>query len=204
MKIPRFILLIIAFSSLIPCRVISPYVYCSENPLKHTELSDFLPDTLAYRYQNHPYILFHIGHYGYSWSLIVKINDKFHIHNGKVSYTGDKLIDETNNTHSFDSAKFISSNRYIINWAIDSLHWQSVGMTPQYPAEYLPISSSLEIHTKNNASIFNSDNAIGYRGPDSIGFNNRFHHICLLMRWLAIPELRQYIPESNIYDIPGK
>ena len=99
----------------------------------------------------------------------------------------------------FDTVAFLNANGKLLAWGLDTLPVIAKKMTPQHRTVYWPIYESLYGLNAKTGDEFFSDNAIGYSGPDSVAFNEKFTKLNMLMYWLAAPDVRQVIPESIIF-----
>ncbi|MDE7153573.1 MAG: hypothetical protein K2O00_03900 [Muribaculaceae bacterium] len=166
----------------------------SENILKRS-----LPDSLYTKLKNRPIIFYSSGHYGYSWSLIARIDSTYQIYCGRVSYTGDQNNNETSESIPFDTTKLIIHNNAILSWGFDSISVEATNMEKVYRSNYITLCTDLYVFNSNGVNIFNSGDAISFAGRDSIGFNEKFQKLCLIMMWLSDSRIRKYIPDSAIY-----
>lgn len=67
-------------------------------------LRSALPDSFYSEVENRPVLFYSYGHYGYTWSIITKIDNDFRAMSGKVDYRGAKRLIEPSADNSFDSA----------------------------------------------------------------------------------------------------
>ena len=114
--------------------------------------------------------------------------------NGSTKFWEEK-IEQT----PFDTIKFMKRNKGILQWGLDTLPAQAYKMTPQYSNAYSPFNYSLKVIYFGENLIFSSVNTTNYSGPDSAAFNDKYGRLCFIMFWLAAPEIRPYIPDSEIF-----
>lgn len=194
----RKIVLIIGLSV---CFILS---WAYKNPSYNEDNSDMallyriLPDSIHSMLHNKPILFYSYGHYGYSWAIATKTEDNIRVFSGRVSYSGDCYLENPRGRNRFDSAAFFLANKSLLSWGIDSISTESLTMKPIKCDSCISIHSILSVIDSCGKTVFNSDNTIAFSGPDSLKFNNKFHKLCLIMRWLSDPEIRPYITDSMI------
>lgn len=171
----------------------------SDYNIERDVLSEILPDSVYSLLKNRPIILYAYGHYGYSWSLITRIDNHLQAFSGNLSYGGNRYLTEPTEFNQFDSVSFFSANASLLSWGFDTIPVMGAKMTPIKRANYITLYKALYVINSKGDLVFNSNDAVAFSGPDSIGFNERFNRLCLIMRWLSEPNIRQYIPDSLIY-----
>lgn len=157
-------------------------------------LHDALPDSIYQTINNNPFIFFSYGHHGYSWSLVTRIDYRYKAFSGRVGYNGDKHLTPSTIVNEFDSVLFFLANKSVFEWGIDTIASEAVEMKGNELEYYVPIYDNLSIIDSNGACIFNSSNTPNFSGPDSLKFNESYHKLMLLMRWLSDPGIREYFP----------
>lgn len=187
------LLLIILFIWVAISSVCMPESQMSDNSSTRI-LREILPDSVYLSFKNKPMIFFSYGHYGYSWSIISVGFDDFTTCSGKVGYHGESTLVEQSEAIQIDSVLFFSENSKLILWGVDSLSVKAAEMTPLKRDTFMTIYSFLSIIDSDGKETFNSDDAIGFSGPDSLEFNHNFHRLWLIMYWLAEPNIRRCIP----------
>lgn len=150
-------------------------------------------DSIKMEMSGKDFMYYSIGHHGVVWSLIYREAGSYRMRIGAAQESNVVLNAE------FDTAAFFKTNAKLLAWGLDTLPVIAKGMTPQYRKEYWPIYESLYSLNMKTGDEFVSDNAIGFSGPDSLVFNEKFTKLNLLMYWLAAPEVRQVIPKSIIF-----
>lgn len=176
--------------------------YSNSNPEKTNYegiLYRSLPDSLFPLLENRPVIFYSYGHYGHSWSLIVKTDTNYRTFSGKVDYSGMRHFNETKRSDQFDTARLFSKNQAILSWGFDTISAEINKMKKVKREHYVTTYTDLSVFNSTGINTFSSDDAVAYSGPDSISFNKKFHKLCLIMWWLSDSKIRQYIPESAIY-----
>lgn len=131
------------------------------------------------------YIFYCSGHHGIIWSLITSDSSGIHLYNG----TTRTHIDYMNQSIS-DTLSFINNNLKTITWGLDSLDNTNHLITPLKDGVYKPIYNELDIIKDGNISFSYNDTKDYYSGTDSTKFNKLIY----LMRWLAAPSSRSYLP----------
>ena len=139
------------------------------------------------------FLYYSTGHHGVVWSLVYREAGSYRMRIGTTRGNNQVMNAE------FDTVAFLNANGTLLAWGLDTLPVIAKKMTPQYRTVYWPIYESLYSLNAKTGDEFFSDNAIGYSGPDSVAFNEKFTKLNMLMYWLAAPEVRQVIPESMIF-----
>lgn len=163
------------------------------------KLKRILPDSLDYLVKDRQVILYTYGHYGYSWAMITRIDSVFQAFSGRVSYGGKTALTTPCESNKIDSARLFSANRDLLLWGFDTMPTELSKMKEVKSERYVTFYRELLAYDSEGINVFNSNDAIAYSGPDSMIVNQKFHKLCLMMRWLSDTMLRQYIPESEIY-----
>lgn len=162
-------------------------------------LRQSLPDSLYTLLKNKPVIFYCYGHYGYSWSMIVKFDSIYNIYSGRVGYLGGRYLNKKNESISIDTLRLISNNRSLISWGLDTISTEAICMRKVQREVFVTFSADLSVFNADGINTFRSDDAIAYSGPDSICFNKKYEKLCLIMRWLSDSKIRPYLPDSVIY-----
>lgn len=158
-----------------------------------------LPDSLYSLLKNKSVIFYSYGHYGYSWSLIALIDGNYRTFSGRVGYLGDRHLSVMTESSRFDTTRLFSQNHALLSWGFDTISTEVRYMKKVRRQPYATSYSDLSVIDPEGKIVFNSDDAIAYSGPDSLGFNNKLNKLCLIMRWLSDAGFRQLIPDSLIY-----
>ena len=167
----------------------------SANNMCLNTLRSVLPDTIYQSVENRPCILYTYGHYGYSWSIVARIDNRYQAFSGRVGYCGDKYLSSSKPVNEFDTTSFFIANVPIFEWAFDSIAYLAKDMKAIPPKTFMTVYEDLSVINSNGEFTFSSLNTQTYSGSDSIKFNSSFHRLSLLMRWLADPEIRKYFPD---------
>lgn len=162
-------------------------------------LQQISPDSLYPLLKNRPIIYYTYGHYGYSWSLVVRIDSTYRIYSGHVDYSGDQYLDKTSESIPFDTTTLIVNNKALFSWGFDTISTEAVNREKVFRKPFLTIYADLWVFNADGLNIFCSDNAIAFTGSDSIAFNKKFDKLCLIMWWLSNSKIRKHVPESIIY-----
>lgn len=193
--------LFIFFTCLLISSIVSPTDEGSKlDPGKQScpnALFNGLPDIICKSIENKPFILFTYGHYGYSWSIVARIDNRYRAFNGRVGYYGDKFLSSSPPVNEFDSTSFFIANGTIFEWAFDSIAYLAKDMKEIPYEAFVTVHENLSVFNNNGELIFNSLDTQSYSGPDSVKFNSSYHRLSLLMRWLADPEIRKYFPDID-------
>ena len=150
-------------------------------------------DSLKVEMVGKDFLYYSTGHHGVVWSLIYREAGSYRMRIGTTRGNNQVMNVE------FDTVAFLNANGKLLAWGLDTLPVIAKKMTPQHRTVYWPIYESLYSLNAKTGDEFFSDNAIGYSGPDSVAFNEKFTKLNMLMYWLAAPEVRQVIPESIIF-----
>lgn len=191
---------IMFFAALIICFTLSATVPNCDNPESKAMPYPALPDSIYYLIKDKPIIFYSYGHYGYTWSLITRIDNNFQAFSGKVSYTGDCILTEPTKANQLDSTLLFSKNRVILTWGLDTIPTEGTEMKAIKRENYVTFYDNLSVFNSDGVNVFDSDDAIAFQGPDSLEFNNKFNRLCLLMKWISSPVIREYLPESLIRE----
>lgn len=65
---------------------------------------------------------------------------------------------------------------------------------------YVTFYKDISVIDSEGKTVFSSDDATAYSGPDSVSFNKKFQRLSLIMYWLSNAKIREYIPDSAIYQ----
>lgn len=160
-----------------------------ENQSVPQTVRDSLKVEMAGKY----FLYYSTGHHGVVWSLIYREAGSYRMRIGTTRGNNQVMNAE------FDTVAFLNANGTLLAWGLDTLPVIAKKMTPQHRTVYWPIYESLYGLNAKTGDEFFSDNAIGYYGPDSVAFNEKFTKLNMLMYWLAAPEVRQVISESIIF-----
>ena len=171
----------------------------SEDYSANSLIYNILPDTIVPLVENRPMLLYCYGHYGYSWSLVTKIEKEFRVFSGRVNYIGEQILRENTISNKNDSIKFFSANEDLLSWGFDSIAIESSKMKPDKGKHFVTVYESLYVIDSMGKCVFDSDNAQQFLGPDSVEFNKKFHKLSLIMWWLSDSSIRKYIPDSAIF-----
>lgn len=159
-----------------------------------------LLDCLDSSIKNSPKILYTYGHYGFSWSMVVKKDTTLQTFTGRIDYLGNSCLTENLTCNQFDSIRSFSKYKTLIQWGIDTLP-NEINQMKAIGQEYSGLTNSnLLILDSIGETVFNSNGNITFSGPDSLSFNSKLHHLRLIMRWLSCPQIRHYIPDSIIFS----
>lgn len=150
-------------------------------------------DSLKVEMVGKDFLYYSTGHHGVVWSLIYREAGSYRMRIGTTREYNQVMNAE------FDTVAFLNANGKLLAWGLDTLPVIAKKMKPQHRTVYWPIYESLYSLNAKTGDEFFSDNAIGYSGPDSVAFNEKFTKLNMLMYWLAAPEVRQVIPESIIF-----
>lgn len=154
-----------------------------------------LPRTICQSIENHPFILFTYGHYGYSWSIVARIDNRYQSFSGRVKYCGDTYLTTSTPAIEFDTIHFFTANETIFEWAFDSIASLAKDMKAIPHDTFATVYENLSVFNSDGEITFSSHDSQRFSGPDSIKFNSSFHRLSILMRWLADPEIRKYLPD---------
>lgn len=163
-----------------------------------------LPDSLYPILKNKPIIFYSYGHYGYSWSLIALIDSTYRAFSGRVGYLGDRHLNEATEANQFDTAQLFSQNSALLSWGFDTIPTEIIYMEKVNVKPYISFYIDFFVTDSVGKNVFSSDDAMVYSGSDSVNFNNKFHKLCLIMRWISDAGIRQFIPDSAIYSSRSK
>ena len=161
-------------------------------------LRNVLPDSVYSLLKGKSVIFYSYGHYGYSWSLIAKMDSGYQALSGRVSYVGELHFNKPTESSQFDTTHLFSQNNALFSWGFDTLASKIRSMKKISREPYVTFYTNLSIINSDGVNVFNSDDAVAYSGPDSLCFNKKYHRLCLIMRWLSDTNIRQYIPDSVI------
>lgn len=167
----------------------------NQNEMLHRSV----PDSLYSLLTGKSVIFYSYGHYGYSWSLIAKMDSGYQAFSGRAGYGGEHHFKKPSESEHFDTTQFFSKNQALISWGLDSIASAAKRMIKNSRVPYVTFYTNLSIVNSEGIDVFNSDDAVSYSGPDSSCFNKKYHKLCLIMRWLSDANIRQYIPDSIIY-----
>lgn len=150
-------------------------------------------DSLKVEMVGKDFLYYSTGHHGVVWSLVYREAGSYRMRIGTTRGNNQVMNAE------FDTVAFLNANGKLLAWGLDTLPVIAKKMTPQHRTVYWPIYESLYGLNAKTGDEFFSDNAIGYSGPDSVAFNEKFTKLNMLMYWLAAPDVRQVLPESMIF-----
>ena len=156
---------------------------------------NILPDTLLTLVEKHPTIFYTYGHYGYSWALLVKLDNKIQAFSGRVSSSGECFFTESTEFSKFDTVSFCMENRGLLLWGFDTIASEADGMRGVRRTHFVTFDTKLDVFNSDGENVFNSGGAIAFSGRDSLEFNKKYQRLCLIMRWISDAEFRQYITD---------
>lgn len=154
---------------------------------------EFLPDSIKEFVLDKQFILYDYGHHGKKWCLIYEDGYSYNIKIGTTRNESPNLASK------IDTAKLVDSYRNLICWGMDTLPNITKDMDRLYPKQWSGFYRSLSVFNRQSNCIFNSNNAIGFEGPDSIHINENFLTLCYLMYWISAPEIRHLLPGFDDY-----
>lgn len=163
-----------------------------------------LPDSLISLTEKYPMVFYSRGHYGQSWMLLTKVNNHFRVYSGSIDYAGNRNLTEAISLSQFDSCAFFCANKSLLSWTFDTFVTKSLKMIPIKNKPYMTIYKTISVINPYSDVEFTTDCSVTFSGPDSLEFNNKFHKLCLIMQWLSEPRIRQYIPDSVIFQEPAR
>lgn len=150
-----------------------------------------LPDTVYSLLKNKPVIFYSYGHYGYSWSLIAKTDSVYRAFSGGVDYGGGIHVNDSSESDQFDTTLLFSKYRNLLSWGFDTLSSEVSNMKKVKRKQYVTFYTNLSVINSDGISMFSSDDAVAYSGPDSVEFNKKFHKLGLIMWWISSSKIRQ-------------
>lgn len=162
-------------------------------------LQEVLPRSLQIKYNKSPYIFFSIGHRGYSWSIVANIDGQLSFISGEVNCSGEKIVRSQVFDNKSDSLNFIASNKDLLWGVFNTISHCSDETIVHKPKTYNPIHSNISIFNSNGNMTFNYEGAI--HSNDSLNDCpfKEVARIRLLMLWLAMPDIRQYLSTKDIF-----
>lgn len=194
---------IIFFPILILIAAISSVWANTRSNLTNTDSYDILqhtlPESIYCSLKNKQIIFYSFGHYGYSWSLIAKIDSTYHAYSGRIDYSGKVVLNHSSESMPFDTTKLFNHNEALLSWGFDTIATEAIKMKGLIRTPYIPLRADLVVFNSEGTIIFNSEDATAFAGKDSVNFNKKFQKLCLIMRWLSDARIREYIPPSAIY-----
>ena len=196
MKKLIFVVMTLLLSSI---GVMSPQNTDSVEVSDQSILRMILPDSIYSSIEGSRILFYTIGHHGYSWSLITMKDSAFLGYRGKELMTHTEM--EPIDFAQLDSTAFFSANRNLFLWGLDTIAVESRKMKPVERKLYFISYKSLSVMEPGQEpeDLFDASNIDFFSGQDSVAFNQKYHRLSFIMRWLADPDLRPYIPESLIY-----
>lgn len=154
---------------------------------------EFLPDSIKEIVSNRKFIIYDYGHHGKKWILIYEDGYSYNIKIGTTRNESPNLASK------IDTANLVDSYRNLICWGLDTLPNITKDMDRLYPKQWSGFYRSLSVFNRQSNCIFNSNNAIGFEGSDSIQINEKFLTLCYLMYWISAPEIRLLLPGFDDY-----
>lgn len=154
---------------------------------------EFLPDSIKEFVLDKRFIIYDYGHHGKKWCLIYEDGYSYNIKIGTTRNESPNLASK------IDTANLVDSYRNLICWGMDTLPNITKDMDRLYPKQWSGFYRSLSVFNRQSNCIFNSNNAIGFEGRDSIHINENFSTLCYLMYWLSAPEIRSLLPGFDDY-----
>lgn len=162
--------------------------------IKNSHVSlHILPDSIKEVITGKQFLLYDYGHHGKNWCLIYEDGDSYKIRIGTTRMKKPDL------EAKIDTALLIAHYRDLIGWGMDTLPSVTKNMVWQYPEQWSTFYNSLSVFNEHSNCVFNSDNAIGFEGPDSTIVNDNFSRLRYLMYWLSAPDIRSLLPGFDDY-----
>lgn len=154
---------------------------------------ELLSDSIKEIVSNRKFIIYDYGHHGKKWCLIYEEGDSYDIKIGTTRNEPHRSVS------IIDTMKLMDAYRDLICWGMDTLPNITKDMNRLYPKQWSGFYRSLSVFNQQSNCIFNSNNAIGFEGFDSIVVNDNFSKLCHLMYWLSAPEIRSLLPGFDDY-----
>lgn len=165
-------------------------------------LDRIMPDSICHKLKNNQIIFYSRGHYGYSWALIAKSDNRLRGFIGKVRYSGEATMEEIAESNQLNLDTLFEANRDILDWGFDTISSESANLTANKSSIYCSVTDDILVFNTDGECIFKSNGAASFSGPDSLEFNKKYHNLGLIMMWLSQPEIKQYIPNHAIFSRP--
>lgn len=154
--------------------------------------ADILPDSIKELISKRKFMIYDYGHHGKKWCLIYEDGVSYRYEIGSARNGCSISVSKT------DTAINLGAYSNLISWGLDSLPCLTKNMIPQYPRQWTTLYRSLCVYNGESDCIFDSNNAIGFKGCDSDIVNEKFLKLCYLMYWLSAPEIRDLLGTSPV------
>lgn len=160
-----------------------------------------LPDSVYQLVKGRPALLYSYGHHGYTWVVITPKDSSYQVYSGKVRSARDfSRIYEPMGGNQIDTATLFSKKRDLFDWAFGKMHSDLSNKKRIKGQFYATFYHRLSVIDSTGRTMFTQDAWDTYSGPDSKRFNKKMGKVMFIMLWLAMPELRDCIPESKVFE----
>lgn len=164
-------------------------------------LARTLPDSVYQLMKDRPALLYTYGHHGYTWVVITPKDSSYQVYSGKVRPARDfSRIYEPTGGNQIDTAMLFSKKRDLFDWAFGKMHSDLSNKKRIKGQFYATFYHRLSVIDSTGRTMFTQDAWDTYSGPDSKRFNKKMGKVMFIMLWLAMPELRDCIPESKVFE----
>lgn len=162
-------------------------------------LQKILPDSVYSFVKNKSFLLYTYGHYGCSWSILIREDSNIKAYSGRVDYSGNVYFAGQDKNNRFDSIAFFEENKSLIFWGLDTLRYDALKMLPVNDKAYTSIRETLYVINSDGEILFQPVDGVAFSESDDVDLNYKYNKLCLIMKWLAEPEIRKYLPDTLVF-----
>lgn len=164
-------------------------------------LARTLPDSVYQLVKGRPALLYSYGHHGYTWVVITPKDSSYQVYSGKVKSARDySRIYEPTGGNQIDTAMLFSKKRDLFDWAFGKMQSELRNKKRIKGQFYASIYHIFSVIDSAGRTMFTQDAWDKYSGPDSKRFNKKIGEVMIIMLWLSMPELRECIPEFEVFE----
>lgn len=164
-------------------------------------LARTLPDSVYQLVEGRPALLYAFGHQGYTWIVITPKDSSYQVYSGKVKSAIDySRIYEPTGGNQIDSALLFSKKRDLFDWAFNKMQTELSNKKRIKGQFYSSFYHRFSVIDSTGRPMLTQDAWDTYSGPDSKRFNKKMGKVMFIMHWLAMPELKECIPEFKVFD----
>ena len=98
-----------------------------------------------------------------------------------------------------DSIAFFEENKSLIFWGLDTLRYDALKMLPINDKAYTSIRETLYVINSDGEILFQPVDGVAFSESDDADLNYKYNKLRLIMRWIAEPEIRKYLPDTLVF-----
>lgn len=133
--------------------------------------------------------------------MITPEDSSYQVYSGKVKSARDYSgIYEPTGGKQIDTAMLFSKKRDLFDWAFNKMQSELSNKKRIKGQFYSSFYHRFSVIDSAGKTMFTQDIWDTYSGHDSKRFNKKMGEVMFIMLWLAMPELKAWIPEFKVLD----